>query len=173
MSKRKLLATVAVVLGLAPAVASAAQPSVTELYFNARVAHSGKCLDVIGGSHDSGVRTVQWPCRGPSGFNQMWRLNPVGDGYYQLVAGHSGKCLDVVGGQVADGAHTQQWQCLNQPNQHWRFEYADSGLYKIVARHSRKCLTVLTGHLEDGAGTYQLPCAAHAVRNQHWTLTST
>lgn len=179
MPKRKLLAALAVValaLGFAPSVT--AQPGALppdprmDLHFNVKIAQSGKCLDVVGGFTDSGVQAVQWPCR-VRGYNQMWRLNPVGGGFYQLVVLHSGKCLDVTGGSLADGARAQQWQCLNQQNQYWRFEMAGNGFYRIIAAHSRKCLSAIIGETGDGAGIYQFPCVMQAVPYQSWTLFST
>lgn len=94
-------------------------------YVTAR--HSGKCLDVTGGtgSTANGIPVQQWKCLGYGQSNQRWRLYPSADGgmTIYLVAANSGKCLDVTGGTgaLADGVGVQQWQCLGygQSNQRW------------------------------------------------------
>ena len=59
--------------------------------------HSGKCLDVSGGSLGDGASIIQWQCHG--GANQQWRLEVAGEGYSRMVSRASGKCLDVTAGR--------------------------------------------------------------------------
>lgn len=88
--------------------------------------HSGKCLDVRGGTAATGdgVPVQQWTCLGYGQSNQRWDLNYAGGNYYYLSPAHApDKCLDVTGGTAAtgDGVPVQQWACLGsaQTNQKW------------------------------------------------------
>ncbi|MET9600874.1 RICIN domain-containing protein [Streptomyces sp. NPDC006459] len=89
--------------------------------------HSGKCLDVAGGTGATGdgVNVQQWSCLGSGQTNQRWYLDHLGNGKYNIRAVHSGKCLDVEGGTGAtgDGVNVFQWSCLGsgQTNQQWAF----------------------------------------------------
>lgn len=92
--------------------------------FQVMAAHSGKCLDVAGGTGATanGTNVQQWDCIGTGQTNQLWRLVPVGS-RFQLIAIHSGRCLDVAGGTgaTANGTNVQQWACIgaSQTNQLW------------------------------------------------------
>jgi hypothetical protein len=89
--------------------------------------HSNKCLDVRKASKSNGAVVQQYECRGPGKDSQLWRLNPVGGGFYQIIAKHSSKCLDVKAEQWNEnGATIQQWDCYgkDQINQLWRIRSA-------------------------------------------------
>ncbi|GLY42994.1 hypothetical protein Amsp01_090170 [Amycolatopsis sp. NBRC 101858] len=99
--------------------------------YDAIAVHSGKCLDVVGGTAavGNGVRVQQWTCLGYAQSNQRWALYTQDSGATtSIVVQHSGKCLDVTGGTaaVADGTPVQQWTCLSnaQTNQRWYLSYA-------------------------------------------------
>jgi len=124
--------------------------------------HSGKCMDVSGGSRENGAAIIQWDCHG--GDNQQWNLVPVGS-YYKLIARHSGKCLDVSGGSYDSGANIIQWDCHGGDNQLWRLEPTGS-YYRLVAKHSGKCLDVSGGSYDNGARLIQWDC--HGSNNQLW-----
>ena len=81
------------------------------------VQHSGKVLDVTGGSTDDGAVIQQWPWHG--GDNQRFFIEPLGDGYVRVVAKHSGKVLDVTGGSADNGALIIQWPWHGGNNQRW------------------------------------------------------
>jgi hypothetical protein len=87
--------------------------------------HSGKCLDVRGGSGatGNGVPLQQWQCLGYAQSNQRWYLTSFPIGTFNLRAAHSARCADVTGGTGAtgNGVPLQQWQCLGyaQSNQRW------------------------------------------------------
>ena len=89
-------------------------------YFTVVSVHSGKCLDVFGGTSATadGVRVVQWACHG--GTNQQWRLQDAGGGYVNLIVRHSNKCLDVAGASTTDGAQLVQWTCNGGTSQQWQ-----------------------------------------------------
>ncbi|MFD9359788.1 RICIN domain-containing protein, partial [Streptomyces sp. NPDC060031] len=96
--------------------------------YDIRAVHSGKCLDVAGGTSATGdgADVHQWTCLGTAQTNQQWYLTDAGNGTFYIQAVHSGKCLDVAGGTSAtgDGADVHQWTCLgaSQTNQRWYLE---------------------------------------------------
>src|SRR5438105_3320540 len=94
---------------------AAAQAQVT--YYEIVARHSGKCLDVSGGSYDNGALLHQWDCLGIP--NQHWQITEVGGGYYRLTAQHSGKVADVAGGYLDNGTPIHQWDYVGIPNQQW------------------------------------------------------
>jgi len=146
---------------------------------NLVAAHSGRCLDVVGGpaATGNGVAIQQWDCLGSTQTNQIWSFEneTLANGYYyyNLVASHSGKCLDVVGGPTAtdNGVPIQQWDCLGstQTNQQWRRVTTKLGT-QIIARHSGKCLDVTggTGAIDNGVALQQWDCLGVAQTNQLW-----
>jgi hypothetical protein len=127
-------------------------------------AHSGKCLDVSGGSRESGASVIQWTCGEQD--NQWWSFIPVGD-YYKIIARHSGKCLDVSGGSTGNGAQVIQWDCNNSDNQLWRLSREGGGYSRIIAKHSGKCLDVWNGSTDNGVQILQWDC--HGDSNQLWS----
>jgi hypothetical protein len=94
--------------------------------------HSGKCLDVLGGSQQDGAAIGQWDCNG--GPNQQWRLVVILEhgpcsGLGCLFAGtliqsvHSQKCLDVANPNYPSppkkDALVQQWSCARDTGDRW------------------------------------------------------
>ena len=102
------------------------------------VKHTGKVLDVRGVSTANGAEIQQWDHHG--GDNQLFRLIPVGGGYYKVMARNSGKVLDVRGISTANGAEIQQWDWWGGDNQRWRLDPLGDGylglLPSIAARFS-------------------------------------
>lgn len=133
-------------------------------YFRIIAKHSGKCLDVSGGSRSNGADVIQWDCHG--GDNQLWRLVPVGN-YYKIIAKHSGKCLDVSGASRSNGADVIQSDCHGGDNQLWR-RVAVGNRFKITAKHSSKCLDVSGASRSNGADVIQWDY--HGGDNQLWGL---
>jgi Ricin-type beta-trefoil lectin domain-like/Protein of unknown function (DUF1800) len=128
--------------------------------------HSGKCLDVSGGSVDDSAAVIQWTCHG--GANQHWIVEPVGDGYYRLVARHSGKALDVSSASQNDSAALIQLTPHDGGNQQWAVESVGEGYSRLIARHSGKALDVAGASIQDGAAVIQL--TPHGGANQQWLL---
>jgi hypothetical protein len=149
--------------------------------YNVRAAHSGRCLDVSGGSGATanGARIQQWDCLGLSQSNQLWTFRPTGDGStYYVTALSSGKCLDVAGGTTAltNGVELQQWDCLGygQSNQRWQLvSTGDASTFYLKAAHSGKCLDVRggTAATANGAVVQQWDCLGYAQANQRWYFT--
>jgi hypothetical protein len=132
--------------------------------YTLKVKHSGKCLDISGGSN--GATAQQWDCH--TGDNQKWQLISDGQGYYWLKARHSGKCLDVEGTSTNNGAKTQQWDCHTGNNQKWQLVAAGSGYYQLKAKHSGRCLDITDVSNNNGARVQQWNC--HSGDNQKWLL---
>lgn len=93
-------------------------------YHNVVNVHSGKCLDVYGGTGATGdgVRITQWTCH--TDTNQQWRLQDSGNGSVQLIARHSGKCLTIQNAATTDGALAVQMTCGTGTNQQWQRQTA-------------------------------------------------
>ncbi|WP_162907061.1 RICIN domain-containing protein [Allorhizocola rhizosphaerae] len=146
---------------------------------NLVAAHSGRCLDVTGGTDatGNGVPVQQYDCLGSAQTNQVWSFENEtvvgGDYYYNIVAAHSGKCLDVTGGNGAtgNGVPVQQYDCLGPAaaNQQWRMVVFKVKL-QLVARHSGKCLDVTGGDGATGNGVsvQQYDCLGLSQSNQMW-----
>ena len=128
--------------------------------------HSGKVLDVAGGSADNGARIIQWDYHG--GGNQLFRLEPLGDGSYRLVAQHSGRVLDVEGGSADNGARIIQWDWHGGPNQRFNIQAIGLGYYRMSAQHSGRVLDVSGGSTDSGAQIIQWDW--HGGPNQQWKL---
>jgi hypothetical protein len=149
--------------------------------YQLRAAHSGRCMDVTGGTGATanGVAVQQYDCLGPSQTNQQWTFTPAGDGRtFNVKALHSGRCLDVAHGTgaVANGAHVQQYDCLGyaQSNQRWEFvSTGDGRTYYVKAAHSGKCLDVRggTGAVDNFVPLQQWDCVGYNQTNQRWYFT--
>ncbi|WP_433730376.1 RICIN domain-containing protein [Actinoplanes sp. CA-051413] len=126
--------------------------------------HSGKCVDVVGGSTADLAEAIQYTCG--TGLNQQWHRRDLGNGYVQLEARHSGKCLDVADASTADNARVVQYTCGAGTNQQWQVQDAGGGYYRLVARHSGRCLDVISGGTADGVRLIQYACGTGA--NQQW-----
>jgi hypothetical protein len=88
-------------------------------YYQLRVAHSGKCLDVYGNANTDGAQVVQNTCYSGD-WAQQWRFVQKsyanGKYYYEIVARHSGKCLDKSGWNVVQyNCHGADWQQWSRP----------------------------------------------------------
>jgi hypothetical protein len=140
----------------------------TSVIYRIVAKHSGKCMDVLGGSQSNGARVVQSDCH--LGTNQQWQFTDMGGGYYKLAAVHSGKCLDVLGASTADGAALVQSNCHNGTNQQFTFLQGGSmsGFHNVRARHSGRALDVQGG--SQASGAYVLQFQPHEGENQQWRI---
>jgi hypothetical protein len=101
------------------------------------VKHSGKCVDVWGGSRAEYAAVEQYDCHG--GPNQLIDLIPTEKGYFQLKFAHSGICLAVFQGRQDNGAVLQQYGCEDRDNQLVSLNPKGSGFFEIRFKHSGKC----------------------------------
>lgn len=128
--------------------------------------HSGKCLDLNGGSSADGANIQQWTCNGLS--PQAWRLQTLNDGYFYLVNGASGKVADVWGWGTADGSNVNQWTNTGGANQQFQFVPTTDGWFKIVNRNSGKPIEVAAGGTGDGANVDI--STANGQQYQEWRI---
>ncbi|MCB0191185.1 MAG: ricin-type beta-trefoil lectin domain protein [Anaerolineae bacterium] len=139
-------------------------PSGNNQYIQVR--HSGKCLDVPGGSQGTITPVQQFSCTGNN--NQSWSLESVGNGYFRIVSRFSGMCLDVQGFSQQAHALIQQFPCNGGDNQSFSFRHASGGYNMIVAKHSGLCLDVPGSSNNDKISIQQYPC--HGSDNQLWRI---
>jgi hypothetical protein len=125
--------------------------------------HSGKALDVSGGSNANGANVQQWTYNGYA--NQQWKVTNLGDGVYSIVGVASGKALDVTGGSTADGANMEIWPYLKQT---YIVTATDSGYYRITPAFSDKCIDVSGAGTGDGANVIQWTYTG--ATNQQWAF---
>ncbi len=129
-----------------------------------QVQHSGKCLDVPGGSRNSVAAIQQFSCTGAD--NQSWAIESVGGGYYRIISRFSGMCLDVQGFSQQPQAIVQQFPCNGGDNQSFTFRNLSNGYNLIIAKHSGLCLDVRGASTADMALIQQFTC--HGNSNQQW-----
>ncbi len=130
-------------------------------------AHSGKCLDVQGGSTDDGAEVIQWACDGNAG--QSFELRPVADAqqFFQIVAQHSGKCLDASGAPIGEGSDLIQTTCHDSVSQRFAAGPAGGDTFQIADTNGN-CLDVFGASTDDGANVFLWPC--HDGDNQKWQI---
>jgi hypothetical protein len=85
--------------------------------------NSGLQLDVAEASSADGAPILQYPFWG--GTNEIWNVQPTGDGYFTISPESSGKCMDVSGISILNGAPVWQWTCWGGNNQKWSFTPAN------------------------------------------------
>jgi hypothetical protein len=139
--------------------------------FKVRVQHSKKCLDVNGGSTQSGAAIVQWSCHGNP--NQRISLVDMGNGYYSARFAHSNQCMEVSNGSTGNGAAFVQRPCNGSDRQQFKREswHPDmGGLWSMAGRsrlrwkHSSKCADLAGSSGSNGAALIQSTC--HENTNQ-------
>jgi hypothetical protein len=98
--------------------------------------HSGRALDVAGGTQETGDRTNvhQWDYEGAA--NQQWIVTDLNNGYFKLKAVHSGKCLDVNDASPTPGANVQQYTDNGGTAQQWYLEPRGDGYFSLLSRCS-------------------------------------
>ena len=144
-----------------------AQAGVVPGYYQVVNHQTGECLDVWGASTAHAANVGVWPCVGAD--NQQWRLQSVGDGFYQIRVLHTDMCLDVAYRNTDNNADVVQATCADPSlatsyNQHWRKAYI-GGYYQLVNRNSTRCL--------DKTGTgdvVQWTCGGSTIWWQQWSF---
>jgi endo-1,4-beta-xylanase len=129
--------------------------------------HSGKCVEVAGGSTADGARLQIATCNGS--MRQQFRMEATDGGFYRIRNVGSNKCVDVNGASTADGAAIQQWSCWTGQNQQWAFGDVPSGAVRITARHSGKAMDVYGFSSADGSQLIQWPY--YGQTNQQFRVT--
>ncbi len=138
-------------------------------YYKLVNVHSGKLLDVSGGSTTDGGAIIQWTDNG--GTNQQWALTPSTGGSYRLFNRNSGKDLDVAAASTSDGGAVDQWTDNGGANQQWNLVLVSGTTYKLVNVHSGKVLDVAGASTSDGGAVDQW--TDNGGTNQQWNLVPT
>lgn len=120
--------------------------------------HSGKCMDVGGGSTADHANVQQYHCN--DGKDQIWILDRTGE----IVSLNSGKCLDVPNASLADNVLLQQFTCSGAINQLWRATPRG----EIINVNSGKCLDLPNGDVADQVQLQQFSC--NNGTNQQWVF---
>lgn len=86
---------------------------------------------------------------------QLWKIVPVGDGYYAIHNPFFNKGIDNAGGSDEDGNALIQWDTQPQnANQQWRFTITGTGAYVITQRKTGMELAFY-GKEVSGTGIWQ------------------
>lgn len=125
-------------------------------YYTITAEHSGKVLDVAGGSTASGATVQQYTSNGTNA--QLWYFTNAGNGYYTI---HSvlGTCLDVWSANTANGTMIDCYAYNGTNAQKWKFTKAESkplenGTYSITNVATNKVLSVNGSSTADYANVY-------------------
>jgi hypothetical protein len=105
-------------------------------------AHSGKCLDVPGGTLTAGVQLQQWDCNGS--MQQVFWLTETEKGMRKVMA-VSGRVLDVLALSRHDGAAVGQWDFVNENNQKWMLLPLPNNEFALMSLLNGKVLDISGG----------------------------
>jgi len=83
-----------------------------------KLANTNSCLEIDNGSREDGARSQIWNCLGAP--QQIWQIEKIDKGIYQLHPSYDGKCLEVNDSSSDEGALTQQWSCAEVMGQRWQ-----------------------------------------------------
>ncbi|MFQ9346835.1 MAG: RICIN domain-containing protein [Coprococcus sp.] len=115
--------------------------------------HSGKVLDVAGGSTASGAVLQQYFYNGSNA--QLWYFTNAGNGYYTI---HSalGNCIDVWDAGTSNGTKIDCFAYNGTNAQKWKLTNAESkplenGTYSFTNISSNKVLSVNGSSTENSA----------------------
>lgn len=134
--------------------------------FTIQAVHSGKLLDIEGGSYARGRSIVTNTASGSA--TQRWRISHLGDGYFHIVNFASEHSLDIAGSSTGDEADVLQWPGHSGNNQIFAFQPCEDGTYLIIAKHSGKVLDVAGSEEVDGTRVIQY--ARQETPNQRFRL---
>lgn len=157
-------------LALAHLVAPSARPASaatidTGTWYILVNAHSGKAMEIGGGSSAQGAEVTQFTRNDTCA--QQWRFLDSGGGYYRLMNRCSGLVAEIYEHSVDNGASVVQWPDLGNPNQEFSVQDV-SGNIQLVNRNSGKALDLWGWSTADGARISQYDDTNGA--NQQWRL---
>jgi len=136
--------------------------------------HSGKCLDLKGGSSANGTALEQESCSSSEAPNFEFTSVSGKSNTYLIKNARTNKCLDIYKGNKSNGTRLIQYSCGEGANQHFKLVDAGGGYYQLVAGHSNKCLDVYRAYKAEGTQVTQYTCHSAAERgnkgNQLWKV---
>ena len=111
-----------------------------------------KALDIAGASCEDEANLQLWTKNNTDA--QKFKINYVGEGYYELEACCSGKVLDVAGAENRCGANVWQYQKNNTNAQKWLIKRAGNGYYYIVSKCNGLYLDVSCADTREGTNIH-------------------
>ena len=132
--------------------------------------HSGKCLEVAGGSNANGANVQQWDCADVD--QQRLTFIPVANkpDVYTIQFEHSDQCLDVSGGSTENAASLIQWPCHGGLNQQFKLNSEGNNTYSLTIQHSNRVVDVEGISTANGADIHQWDWLN--ANNQKWVLSN-
>jgi hypothetical protein len=129
-------------------------------------AHTGKCLDIAGGSKKNGANVIMWKCHGKK--NQRWTVSKDG----LIRSALNGKCLDLAVRKgvknAKNGTNVNMYDCHRGKNQVWKYIKRTRELQVILGK--RPCLEVGGWNKKNGANANVWQCSRKGQANQQWVL---
>ncbi|MEU7477748.1 RICIN domain-containing protein [Lentzea sp. NPDC042327] len=165
---RRITLLLATVVALCTGFATSA--SAGTIFFQLKVQHTLKCLQVSGGT-----TAVQSTCGGFQQQNQIFVLDPLPNGNHRIRNVSTNRCLDIRGANPATGADVIEFTCTaGAKHQEWGFGFDGAGHYEVVSALNQKCLDVDTfgGGTNNGARVQMWDCLDNPALNQRWNLQS-
>ncbi|WP_228981811.1 trypsin-like serine protease [Streptomyces sp. DH12] len=134
-----------------------------------RNAFSDRCLFVSWRTPENGAQARQADCE-PQYADQVWKLQPVAGGGYQIRNTFTDRCLFVSWRTPENGAPVQQFDCEPKySDQVWKLEPVTSGGYQIRNAFTNRCMVVSWRTPENGAPVQQFDCEPK-YSDQVWKL---
>ena len=119
------------------------------------------CLDA------SGVNTATTHTACHDGSSQLWRIEVVGDEFFQISSIESQNCLTVPEVGIPEGTSVAQAAFTGEDTQLWSVE-RNGDLYDIVSAHNGHCLTAMALDAAGSGGVLEAPCEPSA--DPQWAL---
>lgn len=139
---------------------------ITNGIYRIEAVHSGKVVEVQGGSTANGANIQQntW-----NNSNSMkWQVESLGSGNYKITNVNSNKSLDVAAFGTANGTNLHQWDYVGGNNQQWEIIAATGGNYQIRSAFNGKSLDVAGISTADGANIHLWDFVGGS--NQQWKM---
>ncbi len=106
-------------------------------------------LDVTGNSSLDCASIELWQNNNQS--NQKYKIQGIGNGYYNITCVNSNKNLDVYGALKENGTHVIQYSNNNGDNQKWQIKDAGNGYFYVISKCSGLYLDVEGNYISNGA----------------------
>ncbi|MEU3350557.1 trypsin-like serine protease [Streptomyces sp. NPDC037389] len=130
---------------------------------------SKRCLVVSWRTPDNGGPATQYDCN-PAYADQVWELESVATGGYQIRNSLSKRCLVVYANGQDNGSPAAQHDCNPAwADQVWDLVPVATGGYQIRNAHSKRCLVVFSRDSENGSPAAQYDCNP-AWADQVWKI---
>lgn len=111
-----------------------------------------KVLDIKSASCEDEANLQLWTKNNTDA--QKFKINYVGEGYYEIEACCSGRVLDVAGAENRCGANVWQYQKNNTDAQKWMIKRAGNGYYYIVSKCNGLYLDVSGASTREGTNIH-------------------